>query len=64
VNRIAKKAITVTTQKATHRKASTTTCGSSKSHFTSHNHRERASNDASTRTGYGVRFSVTVPPHG
>src|SRR4051794_18711797 len=35
----------------------------SSSHFTSHNARETdAASEASTRTGYGGRFSVTVPP--
>src|SRR3954447_20108158 len=35
----------------------------SSSHFTNHSPRDGASSDASTRTGYGVRFSVTSPPH-
>src|SRR3954471_20006575 len=38
-------------------------CGIRSSHLTSHSPLEAdASSDALTRTGYGVRFSVTVPP--
>src|SRR3954462_3391472 len=57
------KAITVTTKKASQRKGSTTRWGMSSSHLISHSPRETdTSCDALTRTGYGVGFSVTVPP--
>jgi hypothetical protein len=63
VNRIAKNVITVTTKKASQRKVSTTRCGMSSNHLISHSPRETdTSCAASTRTGYGVRFSVTVAP--
>jgi hypothetical protein len=52
VIRIAKNATTLTAKNASHRKASTTKCGISSSHLTSHSQREvDGSSDASTRTG-------------
>src|SRR5688572_12088156 len=57
---MAKKAPTLRTTNASHRNARTTKCGMRRSHFTSQSPRESdGSSEPSTRTGYGVLFSVT-----
>jgi len=53
VNKIAKNAITLSTKKASHRKAKITKCGIASSHLTNHSHRlSLISNYALTLMGY------------